>query len=178
MERLVPGLIVAGCVVLIFVVMWRAWSRRQRNSAESSALPEMLGDAGFEIFQTRALYVSTTPVNQPVERLALPRLTYRGFCSISVRTTGILVTIQGEAPIALSAELLCAVDTAQLTIDKVVERGGLVALTWTLFDSEGTPRLVDSYFRVTEPDDKSALISAISGLLNTPISSTHPAQEA
>jgi hypothetical protein len=49
----------------------------------------------------------------------------------------------------------------------VVETGGLVRIAWTLGNPDSDPTDVDSYLRMTDPADATAIIAAVDALLPT-----------
>ncbi len=176
-DRLAPALITIGFVIVLFGLMWWAWSARKRRSSHLEAPANQLATSGDNWGDFAALYVSTTPADQPLERLVIPGLGFRGRSLLRVTSTGIIIDIPGENSVAIDALHFSGVRTAQVTIDKAVERDGLVVLQWKLRATDGKLVPVDSYFRVTEPDEKSLLISTASRLVE-PSSSAPTIQEA
>ena len=86
---------------------------------------------------------------------------------------GVGLDLAGSDPIFLPAARLVSVDLARVAIDRVVEPGGLVRLTWRAQHGEHDSRLVDTYLR---PQDASAraLADAIAATLPlAPASAPH-----
>jgi hypothetical protein len=144
---------------------WRARARRQKHFAAPQQPPADTGTAiaAFDVF-----YVATTIENDPLNRVVVGGLGFRGKASVEIATEGITLTITGEPPVFIAKAALRAVGRSTWTIDKAVEDGGLVRLDWTLGagaeadadHQDGTD--VDTYLRATDP---LPLIAAIQQLL-------------
>ncbi|GAB2515085.1 hypothetical protein [Paramicrobacterium agarici] len=159
MDKVIPGLILAALVLLIFTVMWRSWRRRSSVDAEHgvTAIPSSFSPtAEFDV-----QYVATTRAGEPLERLALPGLAFRGTGRLQMAPSGIALGVDGEQPVFVPGSALRNVDTSNVVIDRVVEPGGLVRISWTLAD--GT--LCDSYVRLREPSNQPTMCAAISNLI-------------
>lgn len=129
MKFLIPTLILALITMLVLWLMWRSWRRRtDRDRSIMGASPALTGDtiASFE----RVFYVSTTPPDAPLERVAVAGLAYRGWANVHVRTDGVEITVTGDRTVTIPAHRVQGVGASQLTIDKVVERDGLATLDW------------------------------------------------
>lgn len=153
-------LITVGVGVLVVALLGWAWRRRTRRDAGWSA---PFGDlpAGAEVAASfPVLYVATTRHGEPLERLAVRGLGFRSRGEVRVASAGVAIGLTGQAPIFLPAARVTAVAQATVAIDRVVERDGLVRVSW-LIDHDTT---VDSYFR---PQDASAraLADALGALL-------------
>ena len=110
-----------------------------------------------------ALYVATTLAGQPLNRVAVRGLGFRGRATVTVTTAGVILAIAGNPEAFIPSGSLRAVERATFTIDRVVESGGLVVIAWTLHGIAATN--VDSFFRVTDPADLTPLIDAIAELV-------------
>src|SRR5690606_17557453 len=96
----------------------------------------------------------------PLERLAIKPLAYRARGELTVTDRGAALSLDGSPTVFLASSALVAVDRATVTIDRVVEPGGLVRVAWrTQDDTE-----VDSYLRVTTGDAQN-LISELQRLI-------------
>jgi hypothetical protein len=167
-DRTLPTLIVAALTVLALLAMylgWRSRQRRQSSLPHPSALPT---DLGARIIQLDCLYAATTLAGKPLERIAVFGLGYPGKATVTVAERGVVLTITGEAETFIPAGALRGVGRATWTIDRAVESGGLVAVTWVLRDEpaggeSGRDVEVDTYLRIVEPEDPSEFIQAIDG---------------
>lgn len=164
-----PGvfaLIVGALVVLIFVAMWRAWqARATRDAAVFSANDAPKGEM-LAVFD-RLHYVSTTPVDEPLVRVAAAGLRYRGPASITVFSDGITLDIAGEAPVHFSASQLRGSDAAGRRVGKAVEAGGLALLRWQSLDKTG--RELESSFRFELREDQQHFAELIDQISASPV---------
>ena len=153
------GIIVAVTVVLLALLVW-AWRRRTRRDAHLAAPVGEIPPGATTRSSWPALYVATTRHGQPLERLAIGGLGFRSRSDVTVTDAGIALDVTGRPRVFLAADRIQDVAQATVTIDRVVERDGLVRLAWRLDD--GT--VVDSYFR---PQDASAraLADAMAAIL-------------
>ena len=140
---------IAGAVVLVVALLLLlagvfAWRARLRRDAGLTA-PR----GGPEHAEVRAryetLYVATTKHDQPLERLAVRPLVYRARGELTITDRGAALSLDGSPTVFLASNRLIGADRATVTIDRVVEPGGLIRLTWRT--DEGT--VVDSYLRIT-----------------------------
>lgn len=167
MDKALPTIIVIVFTAVVLVGMylgWRALQRRQVGIPRPRAVP---ADVGAPLQTTELLYVATTAAGDPLSRIAVGGLRYRGKASVTVAERGIVLAITGERDAFIPVQDLRSVGRATWAIDRAVETGGLVAVGWTLTDDEGHRADVDSYLRVVEPPNPSALIGAIAGLIET-----------
>jgi len=162
-----------GAVVALVVVgglLWlayRAWRRRERRDATLSAypLPALEGKA---LLETEVLYVATTPIGSPLERLAVQGLAFRGSGRVEVFPEGVVLRIAGEQPSFLPAARVVSAGEATYAIDRGVEPGGLVALSWIVDLHDAEPDqvapYVDSYLRARFPGDSARIIVAVNDI--------------
>ncbi len=151
--------IILAAVALLGLLAW-AWMRRTRRD---SGLAAPVGEAPADATTTAvlpALYVATTRHGEPLERLAIRGLAFRSRVEITVTDRGVALDLTGQPRVFLDTSRLVEVAQATVAIDRVVERDGLVRLSWRTDD--GT--VVDSYLR---PQDASAraLADSIAGIL-------------
>ncbi|HWV49123.1 MAG TPA: hypothetical protein VN035_06660 [Microbacterium sp.] len=155
---LLTGLVALG----ILLAMFFAWRRRLRRD---SGLTAPLGVPEHAEVRARheVLYVSTTRHDEPLERLTISPLAYRARGEIAVTDRGVALCLDGAPTVFLSRDRLRAVDRATVTIDRVVEQGGLVKIVWDVADAHP----VDSYLRVATGDPEH-LISELRPLIAAP----------
>ncbi|MGW9185105.1 PH-like domain-containing protein [Agromyces sp. NPDC055661] len=172
------GAVVA--VAIIAVVAWlmiRSWRRRTERDETLSAYP-VPATLPAPMFETEVLYVATTPASQPLERLAVQGLAFRGAARIELSPEGLVLRIAGEPPTWLPAERLVAAGEATYAIDRGVEPEGLIAVTWIAHtaDPEAEAPHVDSYLRARYPGDPARIIAAVNDIAAAHVA-TRPDQQ-
>lgn len=151
---------VLAALALLALGAWAWWRRTRRDAGLIAPTGEL--PAGTEVTGVfPSLYVATTRHGEALERLAIKGLGFRSRADVSITPAGVAIDITGQPRIFVDRTRIADVAQATVTIDRVVERDGLVRLSWRLDD--GTT--VDSYFR---PQDASAraLADAIAGILH------------
>lgn len=148
--------------LLILLTMLLAWRRRLRRDSTLTA-PVGVPEHAEVLARHEILYVSTTRHDEPLERLAITPLAYRARGELAVTDRGVALCLDGAPTVFLSTTKLDAVDRATVTIDRVVEPGGLVRIAWHTED--GT--IVDSYLRLVHGEPQS-LISELQRLIPAP----------
>lgn len=148
MDRITPTIVIVGLIVLALAGMllgWRALVRKNAGLIAPDLVPENVGDV---IAVDNGLYVATTRAEQPLERVAAHGLGFRSRSTVTVTNTGITVARTGSSPFFIGSGSVIAVRRATWAIDKAVEPGGLVVITWRLGETE-----LDSYFRMDGDQD-------------------------
>lgn len=156
MDRVFPTVIVVVLIALVFIGMYSGWRSRQRRQASLSAMLPVPEDVGTELITLDLYYAATTIAGEPLNRVAVSGLGFRARATITVASAGIVLSLAGEPDAFIPTEDVLGVGRATWTVDRVVEPGGLVCVTWMLGDTA-----VDSYFRVVNPPDPTGLIEAI-----------------
>lgn len=144
------GVMIAVAVALVAVLAWAWWRRTRRDSGLASPVGEAPADAAT-LFTHEALYVATTRHGEPLERLAIRGLGFRSRADLTVTSAGVALDLTGQPRFFLPTERIVEVTQATVAIDRVVERDGLVRISWRV-DAE---TVVDSYIR---PQDASARV--------------------
>ena len=149
--------IVAVCalVVALMLLGWRHRVRAQSGLAAAPELPAGLGEPVFALDDVH--YVATTSADDALDRIAVEPLGYRGRAAVEVHGPGLAVGIAAARPFFVPRERIIEIARAQGTIDRAVERDGLIAVRWRL-DEE---HLVDTFFRVVDPAQRRALHDAL-----------------
>ena len=163
-DRTTSTTIVIVVIVLALVGMaigWRGRKKRQSHLAVPDTVP---ADIGRDLLSVEALYVATTMADDELNRVAVAWLGFRARASMTVAEAGVVLSLAGGNEVFISRVALRAIDRATYTIDRAVEKGGLVRLTWSL----GTTP-VDSYLRLTNPADTALLLDAVHSILPTPL---------
>jgi hypothetical protein len=175
-NRTLAAIITILVALGVLALMLRSWRRRSKRDAALSAGYPQPAEPGRQLASAATLYVATTPRDQPLERLAIPGLGFRARGGISVTSQGVLLELAGSPALFIPADAVELVTDATWAIDRVVEPGGLFLLGWRLAaptdptastanpDSAATPTSVDSYFRFSDPTDRTAIREAIRSL--------------
>lgn len=162
MSRLLFTLIWVAFVALVFAGMWWGWRARSRRDAD--VLGAAIAPAGAVVAEfPRAYYVSTTPVGEPLTRVAAPGLRYRGYAEVTVREDGVSVEVRGERPVQLAADQLRSSGSAARRVGKAVEPGGLALLRW-----RGGERELESSFRFDDRAQQRRFTEAVDSILTKP----------
>ena len=169
-------------VVLVGVAGWlmaRSWQHRAVRD-ESLTAYETPAGLGAPILEIEALYVATTPEAEPLERLAVEGLAFRGSARLELHAEGVLLRIAGERPSFIPAGRIAGAGTATYAIDRGVEPEGLVALTWIVDDRSEpeTPTRVDSYLRCRYPGESARLVAALNDIAAAPVAPRPDAENA
>lgn len=129
MNRLTFVLIWVVFAGALFTFMVMAWRARKRRDAQF-ALPSLALTGDTIASFTHAGYVSTTPVGEPFERVAVPGLSFKGWADVQVRQDGVTIEVTGEQPVSIPAAQLRGTAMASGRAGKAVERDGLALLLW------------------------------------------------
>lgn len=156
MDRLVAGFIILAVTAFALAAMWWAWRGRVRRAAALKPLTDSDQLASPARVTVEGLYVATTERDAPLERLAISGLAFRGKAGIAVHDDAVVVAVRGEDPVVIATADLRRAGVATWTIDRVVERDGLLFVTWAIGDRE-----VDSYFRILDLAARSRLIAQV-----------------
>lgn len=159
-------LVIVAVTALLIGVGVLAWRRRAKRDAGLSApIGELPADA-VTTASSSGFYVATTRHDDPLERLAIARLGFRSRVDVTVTDRGVALDLVGQPRITLGTDRLISAELATVAIDRVVESGGLVCLTWLADRTDGAREQVDSYLR---PQDGSAraLADAIAATIPT-----------
>lgn len=155
MSRPLFALIWVIIVAIIFFGMWWGWRARARRDADVLGTPVAPHGALIAEFP-HAHYVSTTPVGEPLVRVAAPGLRYRGYAEVFVREDGVTVEVRGERPVHIEASQVRGSGSAARRAGKAVEPGGLALLRWGAANRE-----LESSFRFDGPAEHRRFTDAI-----------------
>jgi len=153
-------LMVAIAIILIVLMAW-GWYRRSRRDAEPLTSVHDLPAGSDVVARFDGLYVATTRQGEPLERIAAPGLGFRSRADITVADAGIALDIPGQQRLVVPAARIVDVAQATVAIDRVVEKDGLVRVTWRT--DPGT--LVDTYLRAKDASS-AALAGSIRPLIH------------
>ncbi|KQN45881.1 MULTISPECIES: hypothetical protein [unclassified Frigoribacterium] len=158
-QWIIASLILVG-VGLLIGLMARSWRARGRRQSDIPAPDLATDDLSDPFVAVDALYVATSRGGDPLDRVVVHGLGFRGRAIVSVHAEGVRLEIAGEPAVLIRTSSLRGVDRATWTIDRVVERDGLVLVGWRLGDVD-----LDTYLRIT--DDPSPVVAAIRPLVPT-----------
>lgn len=128
-------------VTLVLVVAFRIIrATANKREQQEKTLPEPLGSAGG-VELGPALYVATVLSNSPLTRIWAYGLGSRGKAQVYTSDAGLSIERKGERDILIPANSLRGITRESATIDKGVEREGLVAIHWTLGNKSVTTHL-------------------------------------
>lgn len=133
MTRELIGAIAISLVALIAALIF--FSNRSLRRAQESSLPEPHTGSAVED-AIAGFYVSTVFADAPLKRVWAYGLGGRGKALLGVTANGVTIERQGERNLLIAADQLVGVTRASATIDKGVERDGLLVLIWQLGDEE------------------------------------------
>lgn len=139
-------------ILLVFLVVWRVYvSVQKRKKLQQSQLqkpkPSIGGVELGDVF-----YASTVFGDSQLNRVWAHGLGGRGKAKLFIDPAGISLERTGEPSILIPKEDLVAMSRVSATIDKGVERNGLLALTWKL----GETVLVTN-LRVVNPKNRNEM---------------------
>lgn len=158
---IITTLVIVSVCVGAVALMWFGWRQRQRKQAdllEPPHLPDGLGEPDYAIDDVH--YVATSITGEALERVVVPPLGYRGRATIEVHPQGIAVGIAATRPFFIPPERIETIARAQATIDRAVERDGLLVIRWMLTNTQS----VETYFRVVNPTERRQLTDAFENL--------------
>ena len=165
------GIVVAVAIVAVAGwLMLRSWKRRTVRDETLGSYP-VPAVHGAPVLDAEVLYVATTPIGEPLERLAVHGLAFRGSGHVEVLPEGVILRIAGESTTFIPADRLAGAQLASFAIDRGVEPEGLVALTWIAREQgtlEPTEPRVDSYVRARYPGDPARIIQAVNDIAAAP----------
>lgn len=169
MDKAIGAIVAVAVVAIVAWLVLRSWRRRTARDAALSAHPVPAG-LGIATLEAEVLYVATTPAGEPLERLALPGLAFRGAGRVEILPEGVILRIAGEPVSFIPVDRLIGAETASYAIDRGVEPDGLIAVSWiaALDDPEAVAPRVDSYLRARYPGDQARIIRAIDDIAAAP----------
>jgi hypothetical protein len=145
------AIIVFFMAVMLGAMALSWWARKKRQSgyAELALVPTELGELLGEF---SGLYLASTPLEEPLNRIAVRGLGFRARTTIEVFTAGLVFIGDRFVP----AATIDGIGRASYTIDRGVEPDGLTVVSWSLGDAH-----IDSYFRLDDPEGFLRVASAL-----------------
>lgn len=155
--------IVALVVFLLFVTLVTITVRsvRQRGKQEALLLPTASSiSTNAPLLQARCQYVSTVLASEPLRRFGGKQLLFRGAAELFIFDDFVLIERDGETALQILRKDLVEVGRASASIDRAVERDGLLSLTWLAKST-----LVTTNLRLAASDDTIQFQDKISSLI-------------
>jgi hypothetical protein len=141
-----------GTVLILLVVIVALlifWSVRRRRAAQESILPRpVTANAEKDLFP--CLYVATVFADKPLDRVWAYGLGGRGRASVGFFGKNLVISRIGEDSIAIPLHDVKEIFRGGATIDRGVERAGLIQILWQL----GGTNLITS-LRITSNQEQS-----------------------
>ena len=158
--------IVLAVLVLALVAMGVGWRRRARRQ-RGLVVPPVPAEIGAVRAEAEGMLLATTFAGRPLDRVVAAGLGFRARTRVVVTDRGVLLDRAGGPPLFLPADRLTGSGTATWTLDRVVERDGLVVLAWSLPTDTGAAEAVESSLRLP-PGDQAAVLAAVGALTRIP----------
>lgn len=155
--RILAAIIVGIVLVGILALMLFAWRRRVSRDGAIAVSAEVPEPRPVASSTATVLYVATSRRDEPIERLALPGLAYRSKVTLELSDAGVIIDVPGDRSTFIPVAAIESVGQASFTIDRVVERDGLIVIAW----SPAPDVQADSYFRVLDQADRRRIIDTI-----------------
>lgn len=126
------SVLMAAVIVLLLVLLglmllsWRNRKRRQSFLAAPEVVPQNIGTVHGTF---DGLYVATTIAGDRLNRVAVRGLGFRAQAKLTVADRGIVLSLRGSDDVFIPVEQIRDVTRATWTIDRAVERDGLVQIS-------------------------------------------------
>lgn len=157
-KELIGGLAIAlVATIAIFIYL----SNRKTRSRQEL---ELAAPIAFEGEGTKLFYVSTVFTEKPLDRVWAHGLGIRGNAQIAFAESGIGISRTGESGFWIPKEALSSFNLQSATIDKGVEKDGLIAINWRLGS-----RAVTSVLRVTVEQSRRQVIFELEKLIGVAV---------
>jgi hypothetical protein len=134
-----------------------AIKRRAQKQLAIGNLTPIDAISGAIAAEAMGFYVSTVFAAKPLERVVSHGLLHRGKAELVVRADGMQISRLGETSFGIATSAITSVSRASATIDRGVERAGLLAVSWMLGATE-----VTTNFRLNATDDTQAFFEKLS----------------
>ena len=133
MTRELVGAFAVGLVAVIVLLVFL--SNRSVRKAQESVIPRPLPSLNV-VHPHQAYYVSTVFADKALTRVWAHGLGGRGKAFVAISTQGLSISRQGEPGFSIPVKDITGVTRASATIDKAVERDGLLVVLWMLGQDE------------------------------------------
>lgn len=143
-------------VALVFLIAWRVYVSVQRRKQEQQLLLPQPQPAAGGLDLGDVFYASTVFAQSPLSRVWAHRLGGRGKARLFVSEQGVSIERIGEPSLLIPKSELKEITRASATIDKGVERDGLMVLVWQL-----GPQTLMTNLRVVNGEKRKEIEAAI-----------------
>lgn len=146
---MVREIIGGSLIVLVFVIALAIFrSVRRRRIQQERLLPSIENkELTKQLFS--CLYVATVFADRPLERVWAHGLGGRGRATVGLSGSYLVISRIGERSIAIPIGSIHLLSRGGATIDRGVEKGGLVQIHWNL----GETGLLTSLRIISKPED-------------------------
>jgi hypothetical protein len=159
--RLALTALVVLAVVALARLMLHGWRRRAGRQSDLPPLPSPPAHPGPSLIApVEGTYVSSTSAGDWLDRIASRDLGVPSDATVEVTDAGVTFQRRGAADLFVPAAQLRGARREQGMVGKVVERDGLVVLTWELGD-----RLLDTGFRPRHAATAEPLVAVVQALV-------------
>jgi hypothetical protein len=153
--------IVVLAVAFLLGAAFRVWRKRAAEQGLLLAAPaDSLALDPVSSF-SRVQYVATTLTDDPLNRVMAHGLGFRGWAQLEVGPQGVWVKRQGERDFAIEASKVRKVALDSATIDRAVEKDGLIRLDWLHDQHE-----LSTFLRPKSAKEKDEILSAINAVIS------------
>jgi hypothetical protein len=159
-DKFLIAMLTVGFVVVVIGLMLLGWMSRRRRQAGLGRPAQAPADLGATLLETPMLYVGSTYAADPLNRVSTGALGFRAKATLIVAESGVVFGIPGQQDTFIPRDALIGVGRGTWTIDRVVERDGLLVISWRLGDSA-----VDSYARLTGSASIDKVVNTIQVLI-------------
>jgi hypothetical protein len=159
-DRLGPGLLTLGLIVILIGLVAWGWRNRLARQADIAPLPAIPAELPGVPRSFDGQYIVTTTAGDWLDRIAVHSLGVKANATVHVFADGVLIERTGSADVYIGRDKLDDVRLERGMAGKYVEKEGLVVLTWRLGETA-----VDTGFRTRRAADKRDLFNAITELL-------------
>ncbi len=153
MTRELVGVLAVGLVAVVVLLVYL--SNRSVRRAQEQVIPKPAESLSTEHAHP-AYYVSTVFAEKALTRVWAHGLGGRGKAFLAISPAGVSISRLGEVGFLIPTKDLTGLARASATIDKAVERDGLLVLLWNLGEDQ-----LATHLRIVDPAKRKAIESLI-----------------
>jgi hypothetical protein len=145
MTREIIGALAIALVVAIALLVYRSNRSLRKKQEQVTPAPQLIsalnGVSGY--------YVATVYADGPLNKFWGHGLGARGQAQFAITPNGLAISRDGEASFLIPSKAISAIGHQSATIDKAVEKDGLLLVDWTLGETKLTTviRIVEQKVR-------------------------------